>query len=304
MLQAGADGGSEAATKLQRAIREHISSLYNNAGNWPTLVHIYLSLDKLGQALCKAGLLKHPQELRSFAQSFNVNQPLFSIVDVGHGKERADYKIKGTEFKYHHGLLLLTPHALEMLRTFSNNPSCKHIIFGGCHDAGYLNDLGQYKHDAEKASHVTLLESTPAHRGFVDLPNFDRTRFDEVFRTEPLRDPVQSPMPPPSSLLTRQPTRSTSPQAVRPSIPAESPATSPTPATTQESQCQSPAASWASVGKSGASKGEISLGRKSPSKKRYIYYNKDGYRLDEPLPPKDYKATEAIDNRVRKVYIP
>jgi hypothetical protein len=67
------------------------------------MVHIYVSLDKLAQKLASVGMLSHPQQLRTFAQGFSVNQPLFSIIDVGHGKERADHKIKGTAF----GTLLL-----------------------------------------------------------------------------------------------------------------------------------------------------------------------------------------------------
>lgn len=59
------------------------------------MVNVYVSLDKLGQKLASVGFLNHPQDLRAFAQAFNVNQPLFNIMDVGYGKERADYKIKG-----------------------------------------------------------------------------------------------------------------------------------------------------------------------------------------------------------------
>ena len=59
------------------------------------MAQIYLSLDKLAFKLQQVGLLRHPQELRSFAQRFSVNQSLFSIIDVGQGKERADHKIKG-----------------------------------------------------------------------------------------------------------------------------------------------------------------------------------------------------------------
>ena len=62
------------------------------------MVQIYVSLDKLAQKLATVGLLSHPQQLRAFAQGFSVNQPLFSIIDVGHGKERADHKIKGSDF--------------------------------------------------------------------------------------------------------------------------------------------------------------------------------------------------------------
>lgn len=96
LLQAAAgDGGSEAASRLYDAIRGHVASLHSNSGNWPIMVQIYLSLDKLAMKLAQVGLLRSPSELRSFAQRFSVNQHLFSIIDVGQGKERADHKIKG-----------------------------------------------------------------------------------------------------------------------------------------------------------------------------------------------------------------
>lgn len=94
---ADGDGGSEAASCLYQAIREHIASLYSNSGNWPIMVQVYLSLDKLALKLASVGLLHSPSDLRVFAQRFSVNQPLFSIIDVGQGKERADHKIKGTQ---------------------------------------------------------------------------------------------------------------------------------------------------------------------------------------------------------------
>ena len=150
------------------------------------MVQIYLSLDKLAIKLASVGLLRSPQEFRAFAQSFNVNQPLFSIIDVGHGKERADHKIKG--------IISLGPEAViadmhpEMLRTFSDNPTCRHIIFGGCHDAGYLLNFEHFKHDMVKASQITLMETTPAYKGYAELHNFKRARFDDVFKSEPLPD--------------------------------------------------------------------------------------------------------------------
>jgi hypothetical protein len=94
LLAAGANGGSEAASILSQAIRGHLASIYGSA-SWPIMVHIYLSFDKLAATLARAGVLKHHQDLRPFAQSFSVNQPMFSIIDVGYGKERADYCIKG-----------------------------------------------------------------------------------------------------------------------------------------------------------------------------------------------------------------
>ncbi|PVI01982.1 hypothetical protein DM02DRAFT_613295 [Periconia macrospinosa] len=290
--QAAGDGGSEAASRLQHAIRDHVASLYKNSGNWPIMVHMYLSLDKLSQKLASVGLLRHPAELRTFAQSFSINQSLFSIVDVGHGKERADHKIK------------------EMLRTFSDNPTCKHIVFGGCHDAGYLLNLEQYKHDEQKAARITLLESTPALKGFADLTNFPRTRFDGIFRNQSLPDwnpsnPAFAPAPAANNgqyairTTTRQNSDSPGPQSA-----SNTPITS-SPATTASSlaiQANGSAdSSWAQVGKGGVLPDQpISIAKKTNPKKKYAYYNAVGQRLDEVLAPIDQASRQALDARMKK----
>ncbi|KAL1602556.1 hypothetical protein SLS60_005972 [Paraconiothyrium brasiliense] len=317
---AGSDGGSEAASRLQYALRDHITSLYGNSGNWPIMVQVYLSLDKLAHKLASVGLIEKPSDLRTFAQCFSLNQSLFSIVDVGHGKERADHKIK------------------EMLRTFSDNPTCRHIIFGGCHDAGYLLNLDQYKHHAAKAARITLLESTPAWRGFAELPNFRRTRFDNVFRNTELPDygsyvprsiapaqsnisaPMQPPISAPVQSITRTMTDPLPPPGFNnappgfPSVPpgfSNSPRDTPTissPATTASSLAptnptpEPSDSSYAAVGKKNGvpPKENVSIAPKTKSNKKWAYYNKEEQRLDEPLPPKDKAAYEAIEQRMKK----
>jgi hypothetical protein len=225
----------------------------------------------------------------------------------------------------------------EMLRTFSDNPTCRHIIFGGCHDAGYLLNLDQYKHHAAKAAHITLLESTPAWRGFTELPNFQRTRFDNVFRNTELSDngymprtyaPVQpnisAPIQPPVSASVRPFTRTMtdptpppgiiSPPPGFPSAPpgfSNNPLDTPTissPAMTTSSLAGSnptpePSdSSWAAVGKKNGIPPveKISIAPKTKSNKKWAYYNKDEQRLDEPLPPKDKNAYDAIETRMKR----
>ncbi|KAH7392892.1 hypothetical protein BKA66DRAFT_457119 [Pyrenochaeta sp. MPI-SDFR-AT-0127] len=299
LLQAGGgDGGSEAASRLYHAIRSHIATLYNDSGNWPIMVQIYFSLDRLAMKLAQIGLLRSPQELRVFAQRFSVNQPLFSVIDVGQGKERADHKLK------------------EMLRTFSDNPTCRHIIFGGCHDAGYLVNLEHFKHDALKAARVTLLETTPAYRGFTELSNFKRARFDDVFKDQPLLDttpfttnfarsltPVPVQHPTQSQQIFRSMTNTSSPEGTPRPV-----ATIPTPSTTPLSITDpSGDSSWATVGRSGApANGSISIAPsdntnvKAKAKKKFVYYNKAEQRLDEPLPSKDPAAVASLETRMKK----
>ena len=95
MVSASRDGGSDAAHRLHQEIRAHILRQYETAGQWSIMVQIYANLEGLGRKLSSVGIIKTPQDLHAFARSFSLNQPLFSFVDVGSGKERADHKIKG-----------------------------------------------------------------------------------------------------------------------------------------------------------------------------------------------------------------
>jgi hypothetical protein len=133
-----------------------------------------------------------------------------------------------------------------MLRTFSDNPTCRHIIFGGCHDSGYTLNLEHFKHNMSKASRITLLETTPAHKGFIDLANFKRARFDDVFRNEPLpesappvngfgqpsvQSPVQSTVQPFPRSMTNNTNTSPTPTP-RTSVASPSPSVTPVSAVT------------------------------------------------------------------------
>jgi hypothetical protein len=59
------------------------------------MVQIYANFDGLARHLHSIGILASPGQLNAFAKSFNLSQPLFNFIDVGSGKERADYKIRG-----------------------------------------------------------------------------------------------------------------------------------------------------------------------------------------------------------------
>lgn len=144
-----------------------------------------------------------------------------------------------------------------MLRTFSENPTCKHIIFGGCHDAGYLNTLGQYKHDKAKAAKLTLLHATSPYSGFLDLP-FQTVRFDGVFRTQPLPESGRPSGPPPQTL----PERTLSLAEDRGPVSVPSPVSSPPPMDS----------TWRSVAKSGPINGiiDVKLNKAPPQEESYL----------------------------------
>lgn len=199
-----------------------------------------------------------------------------------------------------------------MLRTFSDNPTCRHIIFGGCHDAGYLLNLDQFKHNEAKAGRITLLETTPAYRGFTELQNFKRAKFDNVFRNEPLPDSApalntaaaeaQSPPPSVQPTITRSMTDRVLPAASVLTGVSTSPST-PTPSITATESSED--STWASVGKNGNGRAnsaptEPSAASKANTKKKYAYYNKDEQRLDLALPARDPKAADSLDSRMKR----
>ena len=214
----------------------------------------------------------------------------------------------------------MTNRAQEMLRTFSDNPTCRHIIFAGCHDSGYLTNLDQFKHNETKANRITLLETTPAFVGFSELPNFKRARFDDVFRKEPLPDSapapthapvvnnavaaaqVSSPSAQPSSAPRALAERT--PPAMSPSPAVRSPAPG-TPAPSVSATDSSEESTWASVGKAAVQRtNSVPLASgaapKVATKKRYAYFNKKEQRLDERLPPLDKASMTALEQRTKK----
>lgn len=126
LLRAGAEGGSDAAHKLQSEIRNHILDVYEgSAGSWSIMVHIYANLEGLSRKLASVGILKSPQELHIFARAFTLHQPLFNFIDVGSGKERADHKIKGTSQRadLSYGGLVSVLHGGDALQRARGHPA-------------------------------------------------------------------------------------------------------------------------------------------------------------------------------------
>jgi hypothetical protein len=213
---------------------------------------------------------------------------------------------------YVHIFYYLTPFA-EMFRFYLANKQCKHIIFGGCHDNGYLTTLEQYKHDSDKAARITLLETIPAQSGFYAL-NFKMARFPSVFRSEPLErmpylpnlqaqqlqaqqlvtpstDGVSSPLisSKAPSIVTPE---SSPPQAKRtlgtPRMKAAVTATTSQPIKTPLAAKTTPPASWASAAVTNVTTDKnftIAARRQKPAVLRFILYTEKGYRVDAPLPP-------------------
>ncbi|KAF1350901.1 hypothetical protein BDV97DRAFT_397882 [Delphinella strobiligena] len=301
-LYKGADGGAEAAYNLLVDIKTHLNQLYPdvNTSNWSIMVQYYYNMEGLSHKLRALGVLKNPNEMAPFARAFGLNQPLFNFIDVGSGKERADYKVR------------------ETLRLFLPNIQCKHVVFGGCHDNGYLPALDPYKRDPKLASRISLLETLPIQPGFAQL-GYRVVQFPSVFRSEPLPER-------PGLMTTPQVSQSTT--GAQQSLPLRTPCLasggagggassvlSPkvqsvvqgaSPSFTSRSSSPSPsvdstaASSWATVGKATPGQKSINIAPKRSVNRKNIILNQYDERLDADLPKADTSAQQRLFERTKK----
>jgi hypothetical protein len=100
-LRLGEAGGREAAMLLTKGLTQYMTDkvdagLSGRAQVWLTVFCNKTGLlDTLtGNGICTA------EAFEAFVRAFNQASPWFSIVDVGHGKEAADAKIRGQSHKY------------------------------------------------------------------------------------------------------------------------------------------------------------------------------------------------------------
>ncbi|KAI0009443.1 hypothetical protein F4779DRAFT_372650 [Xylariaceae sp. FL0662B] len=242
----GEEGGMMAAHHLRTAIKAHLKSLYPdvNVESWHIVVQIFLNLDGLARKLSRVGLTESPNELPAFARAFGRAQGLFSIVDVGYGKEQADFKVR------------------ETLHVAVHNLQCRHIIFGPCHDRGYLVELKPYQLETSVSTKLTLLETTPAPCEFREL-KYPRVAFPEVFRSKPLPEDIFNPM---NSAISLTPVKSSANNTPGPTPSWKS--------SSQSTLLQSQSISGTQAAAAAAS---------PASSQKYCLVNAAGERIDEPI---------------------
>lgn len=270
----GKDGGAEAAHLLHTELKNQLKTMYPecNVSDWSIFVQVILSLHGLGTKLAVCNIIANPAELVSFGRAFGLAHPLFSFIDVGTGKERADHKVR------------------ETLRLFLPNAQCKHVFFGPCHDNGYLPVLETYRRDPAITPRLTLIETLPAEYGFTQL-GLQHIRFPSIFRSQNLPGK-------PFSLSSPLPVRNASAATNMGSVPfVQIPQKSPSPAPSMDSTSSN---TWATVGKGGASGKIINVATKKIPLKKHVMLNVQGERLDERLPEIDSKAYQRFEERVKR----
>lgn len=110
---------------------------------------IVANLDGLAGAMVRDGVIWKREDLREFFWGFTQANPSFDFVDVGHGKERADSKIR------------------ENTRWHLQSSNCKQILLGISHDNGYAPFLDEVLRDELTRRQVTILEGVPTVKDLV-----------------------------------------------------------------------------------------------------------------------------------------
>ncbi|KAL0949655.1 hypothetical protein HGRIS_014951 [Hohenbuehelia grisea] len=179
LIRRGQSGGHDAARKLSDSIMKHLT---DNYGPNPYQLYVYIFVNKRGltETFGKTGHDALKAKFEDFIIGFNQAAERFMVVDVGPGKEAADAKIKA----YLEDEIRL-PH------------SCK-VIFGGCHDNGYVTSLRSLITAGYKQKLILLQSYTGMAAGIngLDLPVMT---CEDLFMSQKLgSQPYISPPPPPA----------------------------------------------------------------------------------------------------------
>lgn len=144
LLRQGQAGGRNAALMLTKGLTEHTATvdarISGRARVWLT---VYCNKQGLSDTLI-ANDVCTSEQFEAFSLGLSQAAPLFSIIDVGPGKEAADAKIK------------------EHLRLFTRFPQTFLVYFGGAHDNGYTSTLASLQNEG-------LLDKIVLLRGYKDL---------------------------------------------------------------------------------------------------------------------------------------
>lgn len=91
------------------------------------IAKVYANLAGLAKAMRRDGSLENEMDFKDFSLGFSQGKATFDFVDVGHGKERADNKIKGTQASRRKAVLEADSRS-ETARWHLRNHNCKQVL--------------------------------------------------------------------------------------------------------------------------------------------------------------------------------
>lgn len=92
LIRQGLEGGKKAANALRNAVLEQCPDITDDV---EVIAKVCANITGLAKAMKRDGSLDNMEDLREFTLGFTQGKASFDFIDVGHGKERADEKIKG-----------------------------------------------------------------------------------------------------------------------------------------------------------------------------------------------------------------
>jgi hypothetical protein len=183
------------------------------------MAKVCTNVSGLSKALLRDESVDSQDVFKDFTIGFTQGKASFEFVDVGHGKERADSKIRGIATHLQDGCPLWLHLAwltrVEIMRWHLRNHNCKQILLGISHDAGYAPFLDEVVSPDDR-SRITIIEGPPTVRE-LSATGLQILNFNQVFRSEKLIDRSQSRgapgLPAPSQPYTWAGVTSTAPPA-------------------------------------------------------------------------------------------
>ncbi|KAF9076001.1 hypothetical protein BDP27DRAFT_1211668, partial [Rhodocollybia butyracea] len=150
LIAQGQAGGLLAAQKLSDSIIQHLSEKYGSH-QYQLWVHVFLNKKGLTETFGRLGSPLLKSNFEEFITGFNQATERFSMLDVGNAKEAADAKIKC--------------HLEDDIRL----PQTFKVIFGGCHDNGYVTNLRSQITAGYKNKLILLKSYTEMASGIAEL---------------------------------------------------------------------------------------------------------------------------------------
>ncbi|TEB35594.1 hypothetical protein FA13DRAFT_1728438 [Coprinellus micaceus] len=136
LIAQGQTGGHLAAEQLLDSIKRYLAE--DGMHEYQLYVYIFLNKRGLSDTFNRHGLLQAKRSFDEFIIGFNQAKERFLMVDVGNAKEAADSKIKA------------------ILESEIRLPQTKKIIFGGCHDNGYVTTLRSHITEGHESKFILL----------------------------------------------------------------------------------------------------------------------------------------------------
>ncbi|WYZ37371.1 hypothetical protein EsH8_II_000877 [Colletotrichum jinshuiense] len=166
-IRQGIEGGKQAAYALRSAVAEYVGS---QSGEVEIVAKVCVNLSGLGRAMRRDGCLDSEVDLKEFSLGFTQAKASFDFIDVGHGKERADSKIK------------------EATRWHLRNYNCRQILLGISHDAGYAPFLDEILQDTDTRARISIIEGVATARELKNTNVHILDPLPGLFRNQKLVD--------------------------------------------------------------------------------------------------------------------